>query len=96
LFESEEAIREFPDANTPILAERIDASRMRQRLSAALEELPPFLSAIVNLHYIEQMKLAQIAEVFNRDARSIAVSLHRARLKLREILLSKPGGEAAK
>jgi RNA polymerase sigma-70 factor (ECF subfamily) len=92
IFESAEAIGELPDANAPNVTELIDAARLRQRLSVALDELPPFLSALVNLHYVEQMKLGEIAEIFQRDARSIAVSLHRARLKLREILSTKEGG----
>lgn len=92
VFESSDVMGDLPDESAPGVAEQMDAARLRQQLGAALEELPPFMSAIVNLHYVEQMKLAEIAEVFQKDARSIAVSLHRARLKLRENLSARSGG----
>jgi RNA polymerase sigma-70 factor (ECF subfamily) len=90
-FEGAELLDQIPDRRAATIAEKLDAARARQQLESALQQLPPYLNAIVNCFYREEMKLGQIAAIFQRDRRTIAVALHRARQKLR-MILTLPGG----
>ena len=91
-FDGEDELERLPDLRQQSALQKLEAQRVTQRLAAALQQLPPFLQSLLHLYYREEMKLSQIAEVFERDAKSIAVSMHRARERLRRILQSREGG----
>lgn len=61
-------------------------AELRERLRAALAELPPRVAEIFALRYVEGFSNRQIAELYATSESSIGVTLHRARRSLRVAL----------
>jgi RNA polymerase sigma-70 factor (ECF subfamily) len=57
-----------------------------QQLLAALRSLPLEAQTLLELHYMQDMQIAELAEVFEAPAVTIRSRLHRARKQLRELL----------
>lgn len=74
---------------------RADASLERQQLSAALQELPDGLRAVVVLRDIYDLPHEAIASELGITEAAAKVRLHRARRKLRERLFPMRGEEEA-
>jgi RNA polymerase sigma-70 factor (ECF subfamily) len=68
-----------------------DASLLRQRLEAAIAELPPRLRAVVVLRDVYDLNHAEIAEELGISESAAKVRLHRARRKLRTQLFPLAG-----
>jgi RNA polymerase sigma-70 factor (ECF subfamily) len=80
----------------PVL--RADAELDRQRLTDALEQLPPDMRAVVVLRDVYDLPHEAIAAELGITEGAAKVRLHRARRKLRERLFplrGEPGGEEA-
>ena len=71
-----------------------DAAALRGRLTAALEQLPPRLRAVVVLRDIYDLPHEAIAAELGISVSAAKVRLHRARRRLREQVLPLPGDEA--
>lgn len=56
-------------------------------LAKALQQLKPEDALIIELFYLEEMKVAEIVEVVGESASNVKVKLHRARKKLYDLLL---------
>jgi RNA polymerase sigma factor (sigma-70 family) len=69
---------------------RIARNQEHQRLLAVLRQLPVEQQTLLELHYWEDMGIAELAEVFELPQPTIRTRLHRARKLLRE----KMAGEA--
>ncbi|MDQ4072352.1 MAG: sigma-70 family RNA polymerase sigma factor [Actinomycetota bacterium] len=69
---------------------------IRDRLTAALAELPPRLRAVVVLRDIYDLPHEAIAAELGISQEAAKVRLHRARRKLRERLFPMPGEERAR
>ena len=72
---------------------RAEASNLRERLDAALEELPPRLRAVVVLRDVYDLPHEAIAAELGISESAAKVRLHRARRRLRERLFPLPGEE---
>jgi len=59
---------------------------LRERLRDACEELSPEMRAVVALRYDEELSIEEIARAVDRRPGAVKVALHRARLRLREIV----------
>jgi len=70
------------------------ASSLRDRLTAALDELPPKLRAVVVLRDVYDLPHEAIAAELGISESAAKVRLHRARKKLRETLFPLRGEEA--
>jgi len=70
-----------------------EASNLRDRLTDALEELPPRLRAVVVLRDVYDLPHDAIAAELGISESAAKVRLHRARRKLRERLFPLPGEE---
>ncbi len=57
-----------------------------ENLAAALAHLPARARSLVVLHYCQDMKLAEIAELLDMSLPAVKTALHRARKVLREVL----------
>lgn len=55
-------------------------------LLAAIQDLSPKQRAVVTLYYLEDWPAAEIAEVVDCKVSTVSVHLHRARIRLAEIL----------
>lgn len=73
---------------------RAEASNLRDRLTVALEDLPPRLRAVIVLRDVYDLPHDAIAEELGISESAAKVRLHRARKKLRERLFPLPGEEA--
>ena len=71
-----------------------EATLLRDRLEAAIAELPPRLRVVVVLRDIYDMNHAEIAEELDISESAAKVRLHRARRKLRTEVFPPPGEEA--
>ena len=71
-----------------------DAGNLRERLEAAIAELPVRLRAVVVLRDIYDMNHAEIAEELGISESAAKVRLHRARRKLRTRVFPLRGEEA--
>jgi RNA polymerase sigma-70 factor, ECF subfamily len=72
-----------------------DATALRNRLTIALESLPPKLRQVVVLRDIYDLPHEAIAAELGISETAAKVRLHRARKKLREDLFPRPAEEAA-
>jgi RNA polymerase sigma-70 factor (ECF subfamily) len=68
---------------------RADASDLRNRLAAALDDLPPRLRSVVVLRDVYDMPHESIAAELGISESAAKVRLHRARNKLRESLFGR-------
>ncbi len=75
-------------------AEQADRSAVRERVKAALAELPPRLRAVVVLRDVYDLSHEAIAAELGISESAAKVRLHRARRKLRERLYPMVGDEA--
>lgn len=81
-----------PDHDPAAAAE---ASLLRDRLEAAIADLPPRLRAVVVLRDIYDMNHCEIADELGISESAAKVRLHRARRKLRAKVFPLPGEESA-
>jgi len=65
---------------------KIARSQDHQRLIEAMQRLPVEQQSLLELHYWEDMGIAELAEVFEAPSPTIRTRLHRARNALRERL----------
>ena len=71
---------------TPNPEKRLLNTELGQRLEAALNSLPPRYRTILVLREIEGLSTSEAADCLGMSAEAAKVSLHRARLRLRETL----------
>lgn len=67
---------------------RLDRDHEKARMVAALRELPVAQQTLLELHYWEHVEIAELAEIFESNAVAIRQRLHRARIALRERMLT--------
>jgi RNA polymerase sigma-70 factor (ECF subfamily) len=70
-----------------------EAANLRERLTVALEDLPPRLRAVIVLRDVYDLPHEAIASELGISESAAKVRLHRARRKLRERLFPLPGEE---
>ena len=75
----------FADASSPDPAAEVQARERRERLREALDTLSPTWRATLYLRDGLSLSYRQIAEVLERSEDVVRVTLHRARLRLREL-----------
>ena len=68
---------------------RIARNQDRQAILEALQRLPVEQQTLLELHYWEDMQIAQLAEVFEVTAAAMRTRLHRARGALRDAMESR-------
>jgi len=75
------------------LDERDTAARREQaaRVKDAVQQLPPRMMQLVDLHYREGFSIREAAEVVGMSEGAAKVALHRARKQLREWLVEEQG-----
>jgi len=88
----EESPRKEPGADDPRLAGSID----RMQLQRSIEALPPGYRMIFLLHDVEGYEHNEIAEMVGCSIGNSKSQLHKARMKLREILKTSRAEKATK
>lgn len=74
--------------------QRADQPMLRRHLEGALAQLPPGYRAVLLLHDVEGMNHQEIADVLNWREGTSKSQLHKARMKMRELLQPALGGAA--
>ena len=64
-----------------------DAEYLRTRLISAFAQLPPLLREAYTLFQIAEMSISEISRTTNASESLVKVRIHRAKTKLREILI---------
>ena len=90
-----DAVGELPDTAAPGAAQSVWQGELRVRLRAALSTLSPNWAEIVALRYFEDLSNVEIAELLGTSASTVAVTLHRARARLRAVLAGTPHADQA-
>lgn len=93
LSEDDSVLDERPESDPEGMAE---AGILRDRVTAALEDLPQILRAVVVLRDVYDLPHDAIASALGISESAAKVRLHRARRKLRERLFPMPGEEKAR
>ncbi len=76
---------DFPDdANDPLRA--VSDAELRERVRANLELLPPLYRTVIVLRYTEEMSYEEMAAALDVPINTVRTHLHRAKMKLRELL----------
>lgn len=88
----EETPKKEPGALDPVLTGSID----RLRLQQAVENLPPGYRTVFVLHDVEGYEHNEIAEIVGCSIGNSKSQLHKARLKLRELLQKNRAGKAGR
>ena len=87
----EQTLQAIPDDEADSVMDTDDDRRIRL-LTEAIRRLPPTERLLVQQHYFEQQPLADIAEVTDTDAGTLATRLHRIRKKLYQYIKLKEHG----
>lgn len=69
----------------------VESQQRAERLRAALAELPSSQREVVELHWLEEMPFAQVAEIVGASEGAVRVRAHRAYKRLEEILRDELG-----
>lgn len=93
LSDDESVTDDRPESDPEGMAE---AGLLRDRVTAALADLPPILRAVVVLRDVYDLPHEAIASELGITESAAKVRLHRARRKLRERLFPMPGEEKAR
>jgi RNA polymerase sigma factor (sigma-70 family) len=65
---------------------RMARNQEHRQLLEALQRLPVEQQTLLELHYWEEMEIAELAQIFDAPAATIRTRLHRARKALRELV----------
>ena len=82
----EEIMDEDAGAVMPPEASASDAEYLRRRLNAALAQLPPLVREAFALFQISELSVHEIARITGVTENLVKVRVHRAKMKLRELL----------
>ncbi len=93
LSDDDNVLDERPESDPESMAE---AGVLRDRVTAALADLPPILRAVVVLRDVYDLPHDAIAAELGITESAAKVRLHRARRKMRERLFPMPGEEKAR
>jgi len=75
------------------IEETLRLDQQQRTLLDAMDTLPPETRSVMMMHYFQEMKLQEIAEVVGKTVSALKVQIHRARKSLRLVLsaTSEPG-----
>ena len=92
------------DSETEALVERVGDdfdleaacadAQLLQRMSAAIEALPPVQRTLITLYHLDELSIAEVARIADMPAGTVKSHLFRARLRLRQQLESLAGESA--
>jgi len=79
--------RLLPDTRND-LEEEIEKRDLSQSIRTLMERLPPHYRTALTLFYLEQAKYEEIADIMGIPLGTVKTHIHRARLRLRDLLLA--------
>ena len=86
-FPDPEALERLPgEISGHGVEETLHLDQQQRALLDALDTLPPETRSVMMMHYFQEMKLQEIAEVLGKTVSALKVQIHRARKSLRLVL----------
>ena len=82
----EEITDEDAGAVMPSDSSSSDTAYLRRRLNAALAQLPPLVREAFSLFQVSELSVREIAHITGASESLVKVRVHRAKMKLRELL----------
>ncbi len=82
--------QQLPNANAPDVDQLLQQRERALRLRAALERVSPKRRAVVILHDLEELEVAEIADIVRANERTVRSRLRDGRRKLAELLENDP------
>jgi RNA polymerase sigma-70 factor (ECF subfamily) len=77
----------LPDTR-PGLEDEIEKRDLSKSIRTLMERLPPQYRTVLTLFYLEQAKYEEIADIMGIPLGTVKTHIHRARLRLRDLLLA--------
>ena len=77
----------LPDTRND-LEDEIEKRDLSESIRTLMERLPPQYRAVLTLFYLEQAKYEEIADIMGIPLGTVKTHIHRARLRLRDLLLA--------
>jgi RNA polymerase sigma-70 factor (ECF subfamily) len=88
--EGEEAVHRLLPASTPSLEDEIDRRDLSGAVQGLIAGLPENYRTVLTLFYLQQIKYEEIAEIMAIPLGTVKTYIHRARLRLRDLILAEP------
>lgn len=86
--EGEEKVHHLLPAAEAGFEERIEREEFSDAVRRLLEKLPAHYRAALTLYYVEEVKYEEIAEITGLPMGTVKTHLHRARMRLRDLVLA--------
>jgi RNA polymerase sigma-70 factor, ECF subfamily len=83
---AKQGLRLVTDESAPEASHRMDQSEQREKLRAAIEKLPDSQKQVLLLRYYSNLKFAQIAETLGCPLNTALGRMHKAVLRLRQLM----------
>jgi RNA polymerase sigma-70 factor (ECF subfamily) len=93
---AKQGLRLVTETESPWAGERAEGTEMQQKLRAAIERLPENQRQILSLRYYSNMKFVDIAKLIGCPLNTALGRVHKAMIKLRQLLEEPPQRAAAK
>src|SRR3989338_1799483 len=74
------------DEKIPLIEDEVYKAKMSECIKCYIMTLPEDYRAVIMLHDIEGFKNSEIADMLDISLDTVKIRLHRARVKLREVL----------
>lgn len=87
---AKEQIRLVAETEAPWAGERVEGSEMQEKLKAAIDRLPENQKQILALRYYSNMKFVDIAKLLGCPLNTALGRVHKAMIKLRQLLEEPP------
>jgi RNA polymerase sigma-70 factor (ECF subfamily) len=98
--EGEESLYRLLPEDGGRVEQEVERQEFRNEVRGLLARLPVAYREVLTLYYVDQITYEEIAEVMSMPLGTVKTHLHRAKLRLRELVLAEmdrsylPGGEA--
>lgn len=93
LFADDEKLKAYLDCNQQTV-NNTNITDQKSAINNAIKQLPTDDAEIITLFYLVEQSIEEIAAIMNLETGTVKVKLHRARLKLRNIVEQTYGKEA--
>ena len=88
--DGEEAVHHLLPASASNLEDEIDRRDLSQAVRTLISRLPENYRTVLTLFYLEQVRYEEIAEIMSIPLGTVKTYIHRARLRLRDMILAEP------
>lgn len=89
--DAEEAVCRIPPHSIPNLERQIERQELSRVVHACLDRLPERFRTMLTLFYLNEIRYEEIAEIMEMPLGTVKAYIHRARLRLRDLVVAETG-----